>query len=1359
MSASLPDAASVLMVRDARKARQLQQRVAERQARGQPHGRDLEQLEAHLAVAAERAVVRAALIPAVTYPEELPVAQRREDILAALKAHQVVIICGETGSGKTTQLPKLCMEAGSARRGLIGHTQPRRIAARTVAARIAEELQQPLGTSVGFKVRFTDRTSKDTLVKLMTDGVLLAELRDDPDLTAYDTLIIDEAHERSLNIDFLLGVLQRLRHRRPDLRLVITSATIETGRFAEFFADANGKPAPVLEVSGRAWPVETRYRPLATDDDDDLDPGVTAGVLRAVDEIRSEPGEVGRGDILVFLPGEREIRDTAEALEGAVAGRMEVMPLYSRLSWEDQQKVFRRGGRQRVVLATNVAETSLTVPGIRSVIDVGTARISRYSTRAKIQRLPVEPVSQASANQRRGRCGRVGPGLCVRLYAEEDFNLRTPFTAPEVLRTNLASVILQMETLRLGAPQDFPFIDPPDTRQINDGYRLLQELEAVDDDRAVTPLGRQLARLPVDPRLGRMLVEAKRRAALREVLVLAAVLSMQDPRERPQDAQAAADAKHAQFADPDSDFVALLKIWGAYQEERAARSRSALRRWCRDQFLSAVRMREWEELHAQLSTIAAEMDWAPNAQNASYEALHRSLLSGLLGNIGLKAEPGRGAPGTEGKARDRQEKGLYDGARGLRFLVAPGTPVRNRAPRWLVAGNIVETQRVYARLVAGVDPAWIEQAAHHLVKRSHGDPQWDETRGQASVAETVSLYGLLLSAGRRVNFATVDPAGAREFFAREALVHGRSRLTLPFLAANRATRAKLQEEEAKLRRQVVVKDETEEAELYLERLPQDAHSAMAFSTWWKKAVDSERAAFTFSAADLRRAGAPRADEEHFPARVVLGGNALPVRYVFDPDRADDGATVTVPQPLVTRIAVGEVLGAIPGWRVELVTEWIRALPKALRRQLVPAPDVAQACVVACEATLARSPRFGNGNATSVAAAAPAFVELVAKFLTERAGESITAAMLERLEVALHLQLNLRVVDASGRQVTEGRELEELRRLARRAGGTAAPVVDVVWQRSGVRAWDFPRIPERLEVERQGVRIALFPAIADRGEAVDLTLEDDAATAARVTRQGVARLAALALGPVHRTLEKEFAADRELMLLHQMLGPAKGFAKDLADRVVARALYGGHGAGLASEGEVPATREAFEAAVVRARPVLYAVKEKITTRMRDLLNATAIARRELAALPEGLDAVLVEDVRAGLQREVFLGFVAATPDPWLDLLPKYVKTTARRAAKLRGAQGRVLEAQFEMRDLWRRFQALLAASTAAGYPTQALDELRWTLEEYALSVFAQDLKATLTVSPKRVAALFESTGVALKLAASETRKSAHPAVRR
>ena len=1327
------DAVGALLVRDARRARQLQQRLADRQARGLPHDRDRAALESHLEASAARAVARAAAIPPVTYPEELPVAQRRDDLLTALREHQVVIVCGETGSGKTTQLPKLCLEAGSGRRGLIGHTQPRRIAARTVAARIAEELQSPLGTVVGFKVRFADRTSPGTLVKLMTDGVLLAELRDDPDLTAYDTLIIDEAHERSLNIDFLLGVLHRLRHRRPDLRIVITSATIETARFAAFFADASGKPAPVLEVSGRAWPVETRYRPLATDDDDDLDPGVTAGILRAVDEIRAEPGDIGRGDLLVFLPGEREIRDTAEALEGAVGGRMEILPLYSRLSWEDQQKVFRRGGRQRVVLATNVAETSLTVPGIRSVIDVGTARISRYSARAKIQRLPVEPVSQASANQRRGRCGRVGPGLCIRLYGEDDFDVRVPFTAPEVLRTNLASVILQMETLGLGAPQDFPFIDPPDGRQINDGYRLLQELEAVDERRQVTSLGRQLARLPVDPRLGRMLVEGRRRGALREVLVLAAVLSMQDPRERPQEAQAAADARHAAFADPDSDFTTLLKLWAAYQAERGSRSRNALRRWCREQFLSAIRMREWEELHGQLSTLATEMDWPSNEKSASYEALHRSLLAGLLGNIGLKSEPGRGTSGAEGKARERQEKGLYDGARGMRFQIAPGTPLRNRSPRWLVAGNIVETQRIYARLVAGVDPAWIEQAAHHLVKRTHGDPVWDEHRGQASIAETVTLYGLTLSAGRRVPYANVDPEGAREFFAREALVHGRSRLALPFLAINRATKERLQEEEARLRRQVVLKDETEEAALYLARLPAEVQGVMAFNTWWKQATEEERSRFVLSPSELRREGAPRADESLFPARLSLGGNRLPVRYVFDPDRADDGATVTVPQPLIGHVSSADVVGAVPGWRIELVTEWIRALPKHARRQLVPAPDVAAACVRAAH----DSPK--------------SFLEAVAAYLTDRAGESIATAQLERLEIPAHLRLNLRVVDAAGRIVAEDRDLEELRRLARRTGGTQAPVVDVQWQRQGVRNWDFARIPDRLEVVRQGVRIVLHPAIADRGEAVDLTLEEDAMQAVRTSRSGVARLAALALGPVHRTLEKEFAADRELMLLHQLLGPAKGFAHDLADRTVARALFASHGSGLASEGELPSTREAFEASVVRARAVLYEVKDRLTPRMRELLQSLAMARKELAALPEGLDAVLVEDVRASLARQVFPGFVAVTPDPWLDLLPKYVKTTLRRAGKLRGAQGRVLEAQFEQCDLWRRYSALQAAAIAAGYPPTVLEELRWTLEEYALSVFAQDLKASITVSPKRVALLFDSLQAALKLPATTGRR--------
>ena len=681
-------------------------------------------------------------LPPLHYPPDLPISARREEIVAALRAHRVVIVCGETGSGKTTQLPKMLLEAGVLAGGMIGHTQPRRIAARSVAARLTAELPGAPPSFVGHKVRFNDGTARDTAIKVMTDGILLAEARHDPLLRRYDALIIDEAHERSLNIDFLIGFLKRLMARRRDLKLVVTSATIDPQRFAAFFDGA-----PVIEVSGRGYPVETRFRPLEADPDDRFDPGLTSGVLAALDEIAAEPGEIGRGDVLVFLPGEREIREVAEAIEQAHGSRLAVLPLYSRLAWTDQQRVFDRRGPRRVVLATNVAETSLTVPGIRSVIDSGLARISRYSPRTKILRLPIEPISQASANQRQGRCGRIGPGLCIRLYAEDDFAARAPFTAPEVLRTNLASVILQMEVLGLGSPTEFPFLDPPDTRMVTDGYRLLQELEAVDGEQRVTEDGRLMARLPVDPRLARMLLAARRHGALREVLRLVAGLSIQDPRERPSERMEAADAAHAEGADPRSDFTTLLSLWDRYQTERASRTRSALRRWCADRFLSAARMREWEELEAQLREAAREFGWQPNTEPATAEAVHRALLTGLLGQIGSKTE-----------------RGDYLGPRGRRFLIAPGTPLRNKAPRWLVAAQIVETQRIYARCVAAVEPAWIEAAAQHLLRREYTEPEWDAVRGIVTCRETVSLYGLVLASGRRVNYGAVEPAAAREIF-------------------------------------------------------------------------------------------------------------------------------------------------------------------------------------------------------------------------------------------------------------------------------------------------------------------------------------------------------------------------------------------------------------------------------------------------------------------------------------------------------------------------------------------------------------------------------------------------------------------
>jgi len=762
-----------------------------------------------------RALRRRASVPPLSFPAELPVSGRIDEICAAITAHPVIVVCGETGSGKTTQLPKACLQAGRGIAGLIGHTQPRRIAARTVAARLAEELGVALGAQVGFKVRLAEAGSDDSLIRVMTDGILLAEIHGDPMLRRYDTLILDEAHERSLNIDFLLGFLKRLLPRRPDLRLIVTSATIDPGRIAAFFGGA-----PVIEVSGRSWPIELRYRPPAADPDDDLDPDLMAGVAMAIDELQREP-VANRGDVLVFLPGEREIRDAAEMLRRN--GEAEVLSLYSRLSWAEQQRVFGRGARARIVLATNVAETSITVPGIRAVVDSGLARMARYSPRSKILRLPIEPISQASANQRMGRCGRIGPGICIRLYAQEDFDAREEFTPPEILRTNLARVILQMAALGLGDIEDFPFPDPPDSRLVSDGYRLLGELEAIDAERRLTSLGESIARLPVDPRLARMLAEASRHGALTELLTLSAFLSIQDPRERPTGMQPQADAKHLLFADPRSDFSGVLKLWQAWRQVREERGTNQSRRWCREHYLSAARMREWEELRSQLAQLAGEQGWRENGQAAGFEAIHRALLCGLLGGIG-----------------ERTETGDYLGARGLRFAIAPGTPLCERPPRWVMAATLVETRRVYARMVAAVEPGWIEAAARHLLKRSYDEPEWSPERGFVAARETVVLYGLVLSAGRRVNFGRIDPALARRIFVREALVAGRCRLTAPFLAHNRGVRAALERDEAKLRRPGALYDEDRAAQFYLDRIPDSVHDLQAFERW-RRVAESEHA--------------------------------------------------------------------------------------------------------------------------------------------------------------------------------------------------------------------------------------------------------------------------------------------------------------------------------------------------------------------------------------------------------------------------------------------------------------------------------------------------------------------------------------
>ncbi len=915
---------------------------------------------------------RRASVPPLRYPESLPIAARRDDVMAAIAEHQVVIVAGETGSGKSTQIPKMCLDLGRGVTGLIGHTQPRRLAARTIAARVADELGTPLGDLVGYTVRFTDQVSDRTLVRVMTDGILLAELGRDRMLRRYDTLIIDEAHERSLNIDFLLGYLTNLLPRRPDLKLIVTSATIDTERFARHF------DAPVVEVSGRSYPVEMRYRP--PDDPDSRGGGdQTDGIRRAVAELSAE----GPGDILVFLSGEREIRDTAAALgEAGLPAGTDILPLYARLSAAEQQRVFRPHPGRRIVLATNVAETSITVPGVRYVVDPGTARISRFSRRTKVQRLPIEPVSQASADQRAGRCGRVAPGICIRLYAEDDYDARPPFTEPEILRTNLASVILQMAALRLGDVAAFPFVDPPDARAVRDAVALLTELGALDDDGKLTRLGRRLARLPVDPRFGRMILEADREGCVREVLVIAAALSIQDVRERPTGAEAEAAALHARFAEPDSDFLAVLNLWRYLEAEQRTRSSSAFRRMCLAEHIHHVRVREWQDLVRQLRQVAADIGIrrARDHEPAAPDAVHRAVLAGLLSHVG---------------AYDRTTRD-YRGARQARFLVAPGSVLHRRGPAWVMAGELVETTRLWARMVARIDPGWIEPLAAHLVRRSYGEPAWDARRGAATTTERVTLYGLPIVEGRRVSYARVDPAGARRMFIEHALVAGDWSGRHRFAARNADLLAEVRALEDRARRRDLVVPDDRLVEFFAARLPEDVASAPEFDRWWRTARADQPDLLTFTLADLVDAGSAPVDGDDFPTSWRQGDLDLAVSYTFGPGAEDDGVTVHVPLAVLNRVAGAGFDWQVPGHRLDLVTALLRSLPKDQRRHLVPAPDRAR------EALAGIAPADGP------------LLDVLARRLAGLAGVAIAPGDFDLDRVPAHLRVRFRIEDAAGR---------------------------------------------------------------------------------------------------------------------------------------------------------------------------------------------------------------------------------------------------------------------------------------------------------------------------------------------------------
>ncbi len=1242
-------------------------------------------------------------MPPIKYPPELPVSQRRDEIAAAIRDHQVVIIAGETGSGKTTQIPKICLELGRGVTGQIGHTQPRRLAARTVAERIAEELGSPLGETVGYKVRFTDRSVDDTLVKLMTDGILLAELGRDKRLSRYDTLIIDEAHERSLNIDFILGYLRQLLPARPDLKVIITSATIDPERFAKAFGDA-----PVVEVSGRTYPVEVRYRPIETRQTEEGDQAQAIG--DAIDEL----SKAGPGDILVFLSGEREIRDTADALAGR--DRLEVLPLYSRLSTADQHKVFQRrapGAVLRVVLATNVAETSLTVPGIKYVIDPGTARISRYSHRTKVQRLPIEPISQASANQRKGRCGRTADGICIRLYSEADFENRPEFTEPEILRTNLASVILQMAAIGLGDVPAFPFIDPPDARNIADGLTLLAELNAFSDGH-ITGLGRRLARLPVDPRIGRMILEADRNGCVREVLVIASALSIIDPRERPTEAQQAADDKHRRFADPDSDFTAFLNLWEYLAERQRELSSSAFRRLCRADYLNYLRVREWQDLHGQLQRLAGDLGVNVNSSSSERPVVHLSLLAGLLSQIGMKTEPARPAAAARGDAGPgagaarRRPRAEYLGARNARFAIFPGSSLAREAPDWIVAAELVETSRLWARTAARIEPEWVEPLAAHLVKRSYSEPHWERKRGSAVALEKVTLYGVPLVTDRPVAYGRIDPPAARELFIRHALVEGDWQTNHRFFAENRRLLAEAEELEHRVRRRGLVVGEDELFAFYDARIPADVVSAAHFDTWWKQARRADPGLLTPLPADLLSDDAAQVSTDSYPDIWTSESSALkalPLSYAFEPGSQADGVTVDVPLSRLNQLDPAEFSWQVPGLRQELITEMIRSLPKSLRRDLVPAPDVAREVLA----------RLGEPSGD--------LRDAVARELRSLRGVTVPRDAWDLAKLPAHLRITVRVTEGD-RVLAEGKDVAELQRELRPRLRAVLSKAAAGITRTGLTSWNFGALPA---VFREGTIVA-YPALADAGHAVDVRLFETEAAASAAMWAGTRRLILLGAPSPVKSIAGRLSTPAKLALSHN---PHGSVAVMFADCVSCAADF------LMAEAGGPARdADGFNRLSAAVRSRLHEVTAEVVTQVESALRVAHAVETRLGDLKADAVQPAVADMCAQLSGLIYPGFVTATGYRRLPQLTRYLRGIERRLDKLPENPARDTANMAVAQRAEQAYRQAVADLPLERRTDPQVTDMRWMLEELRVSLFAQTLGTLAPVSENRILAALD-----------------------
>ncbi|NUZ08300.1 ATP-dependent RNA helicase HrpA [Piscinibacter koreensis] len=1362
------------------------------------------------AAPAERAAVpRRASLPRIEFPDALPVSQRRDEIAEALREHQVVIVAGETGSGKTTQLPKIALALGRgvANTGkLIGHTQPRRIAASSVAKRIADELQTPLGEVVGYKVRFQDRLAGDASVKLMTDGILLAETQSDPLLRAYDTIIIDEAHERSLNIDFLLGHLRQILPRRPDLKVVVTSATIDVERFAEHFASSAG-PAPVIQVSGRMFPVEVRWRPFEERRDFDL----ADAIVEAVDELwRADAAGARGGDVLVFLPGEREIRDAAERLRKHHPPGVEIVSLFARLSQQEQDRVFEPHAARRIVLATNVAETSLTVPGIRYVVDSGLARVKRYSYRNKVEQLLVEPISQSSAGQRAGRCGRVSEGICIRLYGEDDFAKRPRFTDPEIMRASLAGVILRMKSLGLGSVEDFPFVEPPPRRAIADGYQLLNELGATDELNEITPVGHELARLPLDPRVGRMILEARQRDALAEVLVIAAAFSVQDVRDRPLEQQAAADQAHRKFDDERSEFVGDLKLWAWLEQSRGRRAEFAgalaaslatamppgrngaagaderrppsraradapprhagtaaatanvdapqhklsnrqQEQLLREHFISPRRVREWRDIHSQLQTVVAEHRWRINASPATYEQIHLSMLSGLLGNVGVKSD----------------EDDSYLGTRGIRFHRHPGANLSKKPGRWIVAAELVETTRLFGRGIAAIEPQWLPQIAGHVIRKQLLEPHWEKKAGEVVALERATLYGLVIYNNRRVNFGLVDPVAAREIFIREALVEGDWETRLPFFAANRKTIAQVQELEHKSRRQDVLVDDELIFAFYDQQLPDNVYSGPTLERWYRDEVKRRPDLLVLSRDELMRHEAAGITSAAFPKTIRLGGIDCSATYLHEPGDPKDGVTVTLPIYALNQASEERVEWLVPGMLKEKVLALFKSLPQRPRARLLPLPESA-------EAFIAANP-FATGS----------LVDRLLEFVRDKTQLDVKRADFKQEQLAPHLLMNLRVVDENGRQLGTSRNLaalkSELGGAARSAfqalaalklqgtaalpaasagaGGLQAPVKTAATPgarptpgavrtpppgrtapppRDGPAAsaapatphapaageparytsWTFGELPELMELRQRGQVLVGFPALIDHGTHVEIEVFDEPEVAAARHRAGLRRLVALQIRDVLKTVEKNVPGLQQMAVAYMPLGTSDELRTQIIERALDRAFLGD---------PLPTDAAAFTRRIAEGRPRLTLITNEIARSVAEILTEFATAHRKLKDARPPKD--VADDIAAQLGRLVGKRFVLETPWERLAHLPRYLRAIVMRLDKLRADPARDAERLAELRPIEQRY--LRYAADRRGARDPRLEEFRWLLEELRVSLFAQELRTPQPVSVKRL----------------------------